>query len=310
MEILNMAGRPALIRKAAVARPIDPTPGHRRDGTRPWSKRAPGLPLAGAAGERPVRDDRGSRDSIGMKSYWRANSETRMAFLHPLVRDCVLPYAPAMLVTHEPIAEASGHLRPGPFCVLAPHLQVRHSLGMKQPKFRAPVLAAGGIVVREASEQLIAVVRLRKNKSWVLPKGKLKPGEDAQAGARREVMEETGHDVSIEGFLGSMSHTEGGKLKVVQFWRMRATDKPVRKLMDDVTAVKWLPLQQAVDTLTRPHEKAFLMSVGHAALPAAEPLAREAIAEPAAPPAPEDGGLRKSNTLFEAIRAWLRRLAA
>jgi hypothetical protein len=61
-------------------------------------------------------------------------------------------------------------------CVLDLHLQVRHSLGMKQPaKIRAPVLAAGGIVVREAT--LIAVVRLRKDKSWVLPKGKLKPGD-------------------------------------------------------------------------------------------------------------------------------------
>jgi len=112
---------------------------------------------------------------------------------------------------------------------------------MKNPaKLRAPVLAAGGIVVRQASEQLIAVVRLRKDKSWVLPKGKLKPGEDALAGARREVMEETGYDVSTEGFLGSMSHAEGGKLKVVQFWRMRATGDPARKPMDDVTAVKWL----------------------------------------------------------------------
>ena len=65
-----------------------------------------------------------------------------------------------------------------------------------------------------------------------------------------------------------MSHAEGGKLKVVQFWRMRAAGEPARKLMDDVTAVKWLPLQQAVDTLTRPHEKAFLVSVGQAALQA------------------------------------------
>jgi 8-oxo-dGTP diphosphatase len=181
---------------------------------------------------------------------------------------------------------------------------------MKQPaKFRAPVLAAGGIVVREASEQLIAVVRLRKDKSWVLPKGKLKPCEDALAGARREVMEETGYDVSIEGFLGSMSHAEGGKLKVVQFWRMRAAGDPARKLMDDVTAVKWLPLQQAIDTLTRPHEKAFLMSVGQAALQAAEPSARNAAAEPAAPPVPDDGGLPKPNTFFEAIWARLRRIA-
>ena len=71
---------------------------------------------------------------------------------------------------------------------------------MKQPaKFRAPVLAAGGIVVREASEQLIAVVRLRKDKSWVLPKEKLKPGEHALAGARREVMEETGVAIAVLG---------------------------------------------------------------------------------------------------------------
>ncbi len=77
---------------------------------------------------------------------------------------------------------------------------------MKKPaKLRAPVLAAGGIVVRETPEQLIAVVRLRKDKSWVLPKGKLKPGEDALVGARREVMEETGYDVSIEAFIAFRS---------------------------------------------------------------------------------------------------------
>jgi hypothetical protein len=82
-----------------------------------------------------------------------------------------------------------------PFCVLAPLLQVRTYSGMnKSRKLRPPVLTAGGIVVRETSEPLIAVVRLRKDKSWVLPKGKLKPGEDARVGARREVMEGTGYD--------------------------------------------------------------------------------------------------------------------
>jgi 8-oxo-dGTP diphosphatase len=165
-------------------------------------------------------------------------------------------------------------------------------------------LAAGGIVVRETPEPLIAVVRLRKDKSWVLPKGKLKPGEDASAGARREVMEETGYDVSIEGFLGSMSHAEGSKLKIVQFWRMRAADQTARKLMDDVTAVKWLPLEQAIDALTRPHEKAFLISVGQAA------LARDATVEPAAQPVFDDRGVSKPNVFFEVIRAWFRRWSA
>ena len=175
----------------------------------------------------------------------------------------------------------------------------------RSAKIRMTVLAAGGVVVRETS--LIAVVRLRKDKSWVLPKGKLKPGEDALAGARREVMEETGHNVSVEGFLGTMSHAEAGKLKVVQFWRMRATGDPARKLMDDVTAVKWLPLQQAVNTLTRQQEKIFLGSVGQTVLQAAEPSTHNA-AEPAVPQVFDRGGPLKPRTLLEAIRVWLRRL--
>ena len=36
--------------------------------------------------------------------------------------------------------------------------------------------------------------------------------------------------------------------------------------MDDVKAVKWLPLKQAVETLSRPHEKVFLTHVGPIAL--------------------------------------------
>src|SRR5262245_7999550 len=72
-------------------------------------------------------------------------------------------------------------------------------------KARAPILAAGGILLREGSRPRIAIVRLRRDKSWVLPKGKLYPGEPAVAAARREVMEETGHQVSVHEFLGSMS---------------------------------------------------------------------------------------------------------
>src|SRR5258705_2005090 len=113
-------------------------------------------------------------------------------------------------------------------------------------KSRAPTLAAGGIVVRDAPEPLIAIVQLRKDKAWVLPKGKLKASEDALAAAKREVLEETGHKVTAHEFLGSMSHAADGKLKIVQFWRMRAIGGPVRKLMRDVKAVQWLPLEQAV----------------------------------------------------------------
>ena len=114
------------------------------------------------------------------------------------------------------------------------------------------------------------IVRLRREKAWVLPKGKLAPGEHALAAARREVLEETGHEVSVHEFLGSMSYPLGGKIKIVQFWRMGASGRPVRALMRDVKAVKWLSLTQAIDTLTRAHEKVFLANVGPVALKAAK----------------------------------------
>jgi len=133
-------------------------------------------------------------------------------------------------------------------------------------KRRAPILAAGGIVLRGKVRPRFAVVRLRREKAWVLPKGKLYPREHPRDAAKREVLEETGHNVSVHEFLGSVSYVVEGKLKIVQFWLMRATGAPIGELNDDVKAVKWLPLRQAIETLSRPHEKVFLTHVGPIAL--------------------------------------------
>jgi len=146
-------------------------------------------------------------------------------------------------------------------------------------KDRAPILAAGGIVLREGSRPRIAIVRLRRDKSWVLPKGKLYRGEPALAAAKREVLEETGHEVSVREFLGSMSYPVDGKIKIIQFWRMHAVGPPVRQPTDDVKAVKWLSLKQAIDILSREHEKVFLAHVGPMALKAARESARDKIAK-------------------------------
>ena len=139
----------------------------------------------------------------------------------------------------------------------------------------APILAAGGIVLQEGSRPRFAIVRLRRDKSWVLPKGKLCIGEHARAAAKREVMEETGHDVSVHGFLGTMLYSEAsGRIKIVQFWHMRVISGPERELMPNVKAVKWLSLKQAIETVTRAHVKVFLANVGPIALEAAEQSVR------------------------------------
>ncbi|MBR1230467.1 NUDIX hydrolase [Bradyrhizobium sp. AUGA SZCCT0182] len=176
---------------------------------------------------------------------------------------------------------------------------------------RAPVLAAGGIVLRRAATPLVAIVRLRKRNEWVLPKGKLDRGETPRAAAEREVNEETGHDVAVHEFLGTLVYESRGGSKVVHFWRMEAGAEPVRKLMRDVKAVEWLPLADAVERLSRGYERAFLENVGPIAMAAGrvappgmsvartpEPIQIEAISE-----------VRDRRSLVQKMRDWFRRAA-
>src|SRR4051794_22119397 len=128
------------------------------------------------------------------------------------------------------------------------------------------VVAAGGIVLRQGATPLIAVVRLRKRNEWVLPKGKLDDGETPRDAAAREVREETGHDVAVHEFLGTLVYASGGRSKVVHYWRMEASGGHIHDLMDDVKAVVWLSLDAAVKRLSREHERTFLAHVGPLAL--------------------------------------------
>jgi 8-oxo-dGTP diphosphatase len=172
----------------------------------------------------------------------------------------------------------------------------------------APIQAAGGIVVQGGGSPLIAIVRLRKNKTWVLPKGKLKTHEDALAAAMREVQEETGHDVSVHEFLGTMSHqVRSGRQKIVQFWRMSAHGDQAHELMRDIQALQWLPLDQAVGKLTHQYEQAFLASVGPVALDAAGFGRAPVTIEPR--DNSDDIALPPVRAPFNArVRAWFRRI--
>ena len=99
--------------------------------------------------------------------------------------------------------------------------------------------------MRGGPKPLIAIVQRRKDKDWVLPKGKLKPKENAISAARREAIEETGHNVFVREFLGAISYQAGGKPKVVQFWRMQAADGPRQEPMRHRRGLAAAPVDRA-----------------------------------------------------------------
>jgi 8-oxo-dGTP diphosphatase len=171
---------------------------------------------------------------------------------------------------------------------------------------RTPVLAAGGIVLRREDPARIALVRLRKRNEWVLPKGKLDDGETPRAAAEREVLEETGHEVSVHEFLGTLVYESGGRSKVVHYWRMEAGGAQVHELMHDVKAVEWLPLGDAIERLSRGYERAFLENVGPLAVQAAAAHAQEV---PASLALRSDVATRNARTsVVKKVQNWLRRI--
>ncbi len=160
---------------------------------------------------------------------------------------------------------------------------------MNRRKADEPILAAGGIVTRDEPERLVAIVQLRKNREWALPKGKLDPGEDALAAARREVLEETGHTVVVHQHLGTLAYQSGRGPKQVEFWHMTLANDAPRKLKGDVRRVRWLPPEDAIEKLTLPREQAFLRQV-------APVVFSRTLPEPARP------------GLVQRFWSWLRRM--
>lgn len=162
---------------------------------------------------------------------------------------------------------------------------------------RTPILAAGGIVIRNGPKPLVAIVQRRRDDAWVLPKGKLKSNERPIAAARREATEETGCAVRVREFLGLISYVGGNGPKIAHFWRMQALDGAAGQPMRDIKAVAWLPLAAAIDRLDLPREQAFLRNIGREALrrslekaptrrPVREPPPLDQAATPSANAAP------------------------
>jgi ADP-ribose pyrophosphatase YjhB (NUDIX family) len=120
------------------------------------------------------------------------------------------------------------------------------------------IRAAGGLLWRDGKNGYeIAVVRRDKYQDWSLPKGKLDPGETWEAGALREVREETGFEAKLLGFAGAVGYTTDKGPKAVRYWHMLPRGTQGR-IEHDVSEVVWLPLAEARERLDYDLERAVL----------------------------------------------------
>ena len=112
------------------------------------------------------------------------------------------------------------------------------------------IRAAGGLVWWGAGRAArLALVHRPRYGDWSLPKGKLKDGESWEEAAVREVKEETGCDVEITGFAGTVSYLVNGRPKVVLFWNMRRVGDCSFRANKEVDQIVWLSRRQAIRRL-------------------------------------------------------------
>ncbi|SFY51790.1 NUDIX hydrolase [Streptomyces sp. F-1] len=120
-----------------------------------------------------------------------------------------------------------------------------------------PILAAGCVLWRRAPADgalQLCLVHRPKYDDWSHPKGKLEPGEDALAGALREVVEETGYTAEPGAELPTLRYLVDARPKQVRYWAAEAAAGGFVP-NHEVDRVLWLAPAAARARLTHAHDR-------------------------------------------------------
>lgn len=136
-------------------------------------------------------------------------------------------------------------------------------MGVRKSGKRMPVeraVSAGGVVLKEGPAGAEVVICGRDSDGvWGLPKGTPSEGESLEEAAIREVSEETGLKVEIIKKIGVVEYwfAHGGVRyhKWVHHYLMRSTGGNTADHDSEYDRVKWLPIDEAIGTLTFDNDK-------------------------------------------------------
>jgi len=125
------------------------------------------------------------------------------------------------------------------------------------------IRAAGGVAWRAGVSGLeVLLVHRAHYDDWTIPKGKVDPGEGDEECALREVEEETGLRCRLGRELPSIRWIDrNGSPKVSRYWLLEAENVLEARPQNEIDAVEWLLLADAIERLTYPRDVEVLRAV-------------------------------------------------
>lgn len=123
------------------------------------------------------------------------------------------------------------------------------------------VYAAGAVLWKVVDKELkILVVHRTQHKDISIPKGKVDPGETLPETAVREIREETGLDIALGPYLGTVDYVmpNNGKNKEVHYWAAEvdptAAERSPFKSNNEIYALEWMTIPVAREKLSYSHD--------------------------------------------------------
>jgi 8-oxo-dGTP pyrophosphatase MutT (NUDIX family)/phosphohistidine phosphatase SixA len=131
----------------------------------------------------------------------------------------------------------------------------------ESPPVSEAILSAGAVLWRPAARGTeVLLVHRPKYDDWSLPKGKREPGEHVLLTAVREVFEETSVRPVLGPWLRTVEYLVNGRPKQVDYWSaLSAQDSAAPS--HEIDAVSWLPVRQALDSVTYPRDADVIASL-------------------------------------------------